>query len=85
MHARRAYGTKVEPTMVGHDELVAVLIIVTQEILTSTHVAKKRHDIAVSDGNKVRTSIVVADTSEAVVLDKLVKIFPGDQVLRPKQ
>src|SRR5690606_33798767 len=85
MNTGRSHRSKIELAMIGHNKLVALLVVVAQQVLSTTHVAKERHDISVSYRNEVGARVVVTYSGKAISFDELVDIFPCRQVFRPKQ
>ncbi len=89
MHAARLRGTEVEAAARGHQQLVALRVVVADQVLAAAHVAEVEQHVAAvrarADRPEVGTGAVVADQGEAVVLVERVQILPGHQVVGTKQ
>ena len=68
--------------MGGDDQLVAVLVVVAEQVLAAAHVAEEEEHIAVADGPEVGACAVVAHQRIHVILGEGVQVLPGLQVLR---
>ena len=76
---------KVEVAAVRDNELVAIGVVVAQQILAAARVAEVQQDVPVADRPEVRAGTVVADQPVPVVLEKRVQVFPAGQVFRAMQ
>ena len=58
---RRRGRTKVEFGTVGHDELVALSVVVAEQVLAAASMAEEEENVAVADRPEIGTGPVVAD------------------------
>ena len=82
MHASRTYSTMIIFSSGSHNELVMLFIIISQQVLPTTHVTEKIHDVTVAYRPEIRAGPIIADLGEAVALHKLMQVFPIHQVFR---
>ena len=77
--------THVELAPIGDDELLAIGVVVADEVLATAHVAEEEQHVLVADGPEVGTGTVVPDQGEPVALGERVQVLPVFEVLRPEQ
>ena len=90
MHAAGVPGAEGEAPALRDNELVALRVVIAQEIAPAAHVAEMQQDMLhaalfIADRPEVRTRAIIADQREGVALDKGMQIFPGRQVGRAQQ
>ena len=61
MDARGHGRAEVELGTVGHDELVALSVVVAEQVLAAASMAEEEENVAVADVPKIGTGSVVAD------------------------
>ena len=73
---------EVEQAVGRDDQLVAILVVVAQQVLAAARVAEEQEHVAVAYRPEVGTCAVISHQREPVVLGERMQIFPGLQVLR---
>ncbi len=80
--ARWVGRSEIEEAVGRDDQLVALVVVVAQQVLAAAHVAVEDENVPVADGPEVRTCAVVAHQREHIVLGEGMQVLPGLQVLR---
>ncbi len=85
MHAAGCAGPEVEVAAVGDHELVAIGVVVAQQILAAAGVAEVQQDVPVADRPEVGARAVVADHAVSIVFQERVEVLPLGQIFRAMQ
>ena len=60
MNASRTDRSPIEFAVTAHQKFILLFIIITKQILPATHVAEERHNVTVTYGPEIRTSIIIS-------------------------
>ncbi len=85
VHAAGPGRPEVEVVSIGDLELVALLVVVPEQVLPAAGVAVVQQDVPVADRPEVGAGPVIADDPVPIVLEERMQVLPCGQVFRAVQ